>query len=267
MSGCKGALAALSQSTWGERLLGNQVQILVYHGVSDDTPDDLTVRPTAFTDQMGWLANQGVQVTSLGDALDRLARRQWVKGQVVLTFDDGYTDFLDFVAPVLAGLGLPATVFVVTGKLGRRSDWNKDSRPRRTMTLSDLRDLREAGHTVGSHTVSHASLTCLSTLELEFELASSRRFLEDSLETSRLYLAYPYGAVDATVKRAVAAAGYECACGIGGYWGNGSRHDRLAMHRVVMRRGYSLSDFQSIVAGRFKRPLINWPLLLSSRYG
>ena len=50
-----------------------------------------------------------------------------------------------------------------------------------------------------------------------------------------------------------------------GYWGNGVDCDRMALNRVVVRRGYSLADFQSIVAGRLKRPLVNWPIGLRRR--
>jgi peptidoglycan/xylan/chitin deacetylase (PgdA/CDA1 family) len=40
------------------------------------------------------------------------------KGTIAITFDDAYRDVLRNAKPVLADLGIPATVFVVTGKLG-----------------------------------------------------------------------------------------------------------------------------------------------------
>ena len=40
------------------------------------------------------------------------------KGQVGLTFDDGYADFAEYALPVLRRHGFTATVFVIAGRLG-----------------------------------------------------------------------------------------------------------------------------------------------------
>src|SRR6185312_1820977 len=119
LSAFEGVQNRLTRSKLVDRLFGDYLQILAYHGVSDDDPDDLTVSPASFRDQMTWMADQGARVIALGDALDRIARGLPLKNHLVLPFDDGYADFPDAVAPVLNRLGFPATLFVVTGKLGR----------------------------------------------------------------------------------------------------------------------------------------------------
>ena len=265
MSAFEGVLSRITPSKLVDRLFGDYLQILAYHGISDDDPDDLTVSPASFRAQMTWLADRGVRVITLGDALDRIARGFPLKNNLVLTFDDGYADFLDTVAPVLNQLGFPATLFVVTGKLGRLSDWNRDTRARMTLGLENLRCLSVQGYSIGSHSATHARLTDLLQTDLEDELMASRLFLDHHFGVGRRFLAYPYGDVDARVRAVADEAGYECGCGIGGYLGNGANCDRLALHRVVMRRRYSLPDFQSIVADWYKRPLVNWPLGLGRR--
>src|SRR5207244_4205263 len=43
---------------------------------------------------------------------------------VALTFDDAYACVFEHAAPVLRGLGWPATVFVVTGRIGGWNEWD-----------------------------------------------------------------------------------------------------------------------------------------------
>lgn len=45
-----------------------------------------------------------------------------VLGLVGLTFDDGYRDFVEYA--VAARHGMMTSVYMVTGKLGGRSDWD-----------------------------------------------------------------------------------------------------------------------------------------------
>jgi peptidoglycan/xylan/chitin deacetylase (PgdA/CDA1 family) len=60
-------------------------------------------------------------------------RKGSLKGLVVLTFDDGYTDFAANAIPELASKEIPATIFVTTGFIGAPFWWDEVSellRPR-----------------------------------------------------------------------------------------------------------------------------------------
>jgi peptidoglycan/xylan/chitin deacetylase (PgdA/CDA1 family) len=69
----------------------------------------------------------------------------------------------------------------------------------------------DRGVEVGSHSLTHAHLTQLSSFELERELSESRHRLEDELGRPCRFLAYPYGEEDSRVKGAARTAGYEAA--------------------------------------------------------
>lgn len=57
---------------------------------------------------------------ALSEAADRLARSERLPPRsICITFDDGYLDNLHVAAPILAELGIPATVFVATGAVHR----------------------------------------------------------------------------------------------------------------------------------------------------
>ena len=81
----------------------------------------------------------------------------------------------------------------------------------RVMTWKDVKQLKELGMTIGSHTVTHPNLTLLSGGELRLELESSRNMIEQQCQTSCRHLCYPYGAHSDSVCEAARAAGYASA--------------------------------------------------------
>jgi len=79
--------------------------ILMYHSVTGGEPiNPYGVSRTAFGDQISWLIDQDYQFVSLA-TLVQSSRKNAVfprrRKQVVLTFDDGYRDFLIHVLPML----------------------------------------------------------------------------------------------------------------------------------------------------------------------
>lgn len=90
----------------------------------------------------------------------------------------------------------------------------------RPMTWAELREMSDAGMTVGSHTRSHEVLAQLEPAALAAELSRSRGDVEDRIGRPCSSVAYPFGgdehypgstvvAVDERVRRAAEAAGYE----------------------------------------------------------
>ena len=95
--------------------------VLTYHSI-DDSGSSISVRPDAFERHVRWLASGRVQVM----ALDDLARSHSDAPAVALTFDDGFENFATHAAPLLRVHGFPATVFVVTDRVGedKRLEWD-----------------------------------------------------------------------------------------------------------------------------------------------
>lgn len=158
-----------------------------------------------------------------------------------ITFDDGYGDNLEVAAPLLAELDLPFTVFV-------SSEFVRGRRPG-FMTPEALRRLAGMpGARVGAHGASHASLTACNDAQLRSELVSSRHYLEDVIGMPVEMMAYPYGAVDQRVRRAVEAAGYVlAACSHAGV--NEADRDPLLIRRTEVLSHDNVRSFRQKLEG------------------
>ena len=192
--------------------------VLMYHSISPSTgpdPHRLRVHPARLDRHLRLLRRLGLRGVSLTE-LVRAADRGAAAGLVGLTFDDGYTDFLEHAVPVLRRHGATGTVYAVAGLLGGTNDW--DPGPRfRLMDARQLRAVAAAGQEVGSHTLTHARLPGADAAVLDAEVGRSRHVLEDVLQTEVSSFCYPYGAYDDAAARAVRAAGYGNACVTGDY--------------------------------------------------
>jgi peptidoglycan/xylan/chitin deacetylase (PgdA/CDA1 family) len=81
----------------------------------------------------------------------------------------------------------------------------------RPLTWEMIREMRDAGITIGSHSRTHPLLTLEDRGRVREETAGSRRDLEARLGASVRHFAYPNGWFDGRTLEAVEAAGYRCA--------------------------------------------------------
>jgi peptidoglycan/xylan/chitin deacetylase (PgdA/CDA1 family) len=133
---------------------------------------------------------------------------------VLITFDDGYTNFASEAVPELVRLQLPSVVFIPTGMIGGRETWvGAHADKRSLMSWDQVRDLAAAKVEFGSHAVTHRDLTTLSPVELDAELAGSSQTLFDELGYRPRTFAAPYGAVNAAVLKQLPKY-YEAAFGV-----------------------------------------------------
>lgn len=190
----------------------------MYHRVGDPdhAHDAYCIRPDRFSAQMRALARAGYRSVSIED-FDAWCRgtQPLPEGAFVLTFDDGFTGVHDFAAPILKELEWPATVFVVAGKLGGKSDWEitikEPMPPHPLMDVTQLRRLFAQGFSLHSHSLLHHDLTTLDISTLEQDLRDSRILIEDITGQSPAYLAYPYGRYNEAVCNVAQRVGFTMA--------------------------------------------------------
>ncbi len=192
--------------------------VFMYHSVSpSDLPDPhrLRVHPDRLDRHLRLLRRLGLRGVSLSELL-HAEERGAARGLIGLTFDDGYTDFLEHALPVLGRYGMTSTLYAVAGRLGRSNEWD-DGPELGLLDAAQLRAVAAAGHEVGSHTMTHPHLAGATPEVLRTEIADSRELLQDVLQAEVPGLCYPYGEFDAAAADAVRAAGYDYGCVIGDY--------------------------------------------------
>lgn len=118
-AGDRGRLSFRPGATVWRRRPCPPIQILIYHRVAPGpSPFAIDAVPLGrFTAQMEHVA-RAYRVLPLEELHARAIAGTVPPGALAITFDDGYADNLELAHPVLARLGLPAAVFLVTGCVG-----------------------------------------------------------------------------------------------------------------------------------------------------
>ena len=180
----------------------NLLPILMYHAIwsaadgalPETSSIEHAVEARDFRAQLDAIVNGGYHTIRLGD-LERPANGP---KPLLITFDDGHESDLLIAAPELARRTLHAVFFVIWSHLGRPGYLSRDQ----------VLALRSQGFEIGSHGLTHTSLTRMSPAEASKEVLESKRRLEDLLHEPITGLALPFGHYDDEVLKAAWAAGY-----------------------------------------------------------
>jgi peptidoglycan/xylan/chitin deacetylase (PgdA/CDA1 family) len=191
-----------------------QVVVIGYHRLVDKVRHpDTEITPQDFEAQMQQIRDAGISVISMEDFLAwRRGEKNIPPKSAIITLDDGWNTTYNVAWPILRKFGYPFTLFIYTDyvKGGPKSGGG-------SLTWGQLGELRDAGASIESHTISHRDLrgrkNRRATAEYEEwlwkELAGSKEQLEEQLGISVEALALPYGRHDEHVREIAKKAGYE----------------------------------------------------------
>jgi peptidoglycan/xylan/chitin deacetylase (PgdA/CDA1 family) len=180
---------------------GPFLRALYFHGVASEHAGNFAAnlerlkRNADFVDTASLLAMLGGQKAVAGRYFH-------------LSFDDGHRNLIENALPVLEQLGIPALFFVCTSWVGAKQD---------ALSWEDLRELRNRGFEIGSHTRSHKNLGGALTREvLDGEVLGSKRDIEMNLKAQCNYFAWPFGRkkdINDVALQAIRQAGYRACFG------------------------------------------------------
>jgi peptidoglycan/xylan/chitin deacetylase (PgdA/CDA1 family) len=136
-----------------------------------------------------------------------VARQQFVeildvisgRSDVHLTFDDGNRSDVTEALPELQRRGLVAEFFICPGRFGTPE----------FVDANDVRELRSAGMSVGSHGMDHIPWRRLRRSALKREIVEAKQLLEDVLQAPVETAACPFGAYERRTLSALRAAGFQ----------------------------------------------------------
>jgi peptidoglycan/xylan/chitin deacetylase (PgdA/CDA1 family) len=196
-----------------EALLGSRAHgsfgILLYHRLARVPeglkPPTMNVTPTRFREQLEGLLRSGYRFRPLRDVVASVLEGEPVPAKTaVLTFDDGYKNVYLEAWPVLRELGVPATVFVVTGYLdspepflfdtwGREQRWRAPTAAWQPLTWAQCQEMEQSGVIeIGTHTHSHRDFRGRPQ-EFAHDLQTSLSLLERRLGPGPRTFAFPFG--------------------------------------------------------------------------
>jgi peptidoglycan/xylan/chitin deacetylase (PgdA/CDA1 family) len=231
------------------------IPIFMYHQVTEISrkldPLGLAVLPAQFEQQMSYLARNAYHCLTLPEAVRYLRKGEHAPAKsFVLTFDDGYQDIHSTACPILEKFGLTATVFLVVGRIGSKSNWWGQEGEHSGLLLSQAEacDLARRGYILGSHTLSHPFLNLLDDQSAYEEIRNSKVLLQNKLDMQVDFFSYPFSVADARIEGLVESAGYMAACaGDSGPW------SVFHLWRVPCRRNDTILSFALKVSGCYNK--------------
>jgi peptidoglycan/xylan/chitin deacetylase (PgdA/CDA1 family) len=158
-------------------------------GFTGPGPDRYKLTPELFAEHLDAIAASGLRPSLVTEPAGNPIFH--------LTFDDGGSSAAA-IAAALAEHDFVAHFFVTTSRLGSPGFLGPD----------ELRALRAAGHSVGSHSHTHPALSRLTDAEIAGELETSRRVLEGLLSEEIATVSVPGGFYSLRVAEIGAACGF-----------------------------------------------------------
>jgi peptidoglycan/xylan/chitin deacetylase (PgdA/CDA1 family) len=248
------------------------VPILMYHSISEDPEPGvspyyrLATSPARFRDHMRWLREDGYSVVGLSEAVRRVSTSPARDARfAVVTFDDGFRDFLTHAVPTLLDFGYKATMFLPTAFIGQA---RLSFKGRECLTWAEVRELQKWGMSFGAHTVTHPVLSRQPWSDVQHELRESRARIEAELHTAAESFAYPFAfpqedrAFVSRLRQVLAEQGY--AAGVTTMIGRACRRaDPLCLPRVpvndcddrqlLLAKLAGAYDWAGTIQGAFRR--------------
>jgi peptidoglycan/xylan/chitin deacetylase (PgdA/CDA1 family) len=155
---------------------------------------------------------------------------------VIITFDDGEMNNFKNAFSILKQFGLGAYFFVTVSRIGKRG----------YMGWEELKELRDAGMTIGSHGLNHDILTTLKDRQIERELWDSKEILEHNLKVNIDYFSVPRGFYNKNIIETARRIGYKKVF-VSVILQNSNE---ICLGRTAIRPNWSLARFEQALQGK-----------------
>ena len=163
------------------------------------------ITPCEFAAQLDWLSARGYTTILPRDLTAYWDERRPLPGRpVILTFDDGFSNWVTNALPLLTSHGFIAEFYVTVNRIGSEISW------------ADVRTLAAAGMGIGAHDMDHFQLagggvTSATADTMRYQVGQARKVLGSTLGLTIDSMAYVGGGFNATLVRIVREAGYSSA--------------------------------------------------------
>lgn len=217
--------------------------VLMYHSVSD-SKEKFAVHPDVFEKEIAHLKNKSYKFITLKELSGMLSGEiEMNTKSILLTFDDGYGDFMTNALPILRKNNLPAVVFIHTN---RSSDNFSNNLP--LMDWNDINIFNGSNIEIGNHSHSHSNMKKLSLEELNTDIRLSEETFRKELGFVPKTFAFPGGKYSREVIEVLRTGGYDLAFTIDA--GVVMRGDNpLKIKRMGVGNDTSMLEFKIMLTG------------------
>jgi len=163
------------------------VRILMYHQVLPKniaSKNDLIVTTENLEKQFIYIKNN---FTTL--FFKELDKENNIPNKIILTFDDGYYNNLEYLVPLLEKYQLKATIFIPTEYIQN----GENSSEKHFMSFDEIRNLNPELIEIALHSHSHKNYSEMSVENAREDLKKNIEILKENAINFSNVLAYPYG--------------------------------------------------------------------------
>ena len=226
------------------------IPILCYHNLNPTVPGSMNMTPEKFETEIKWLKDNGFNIIPLKDAVAYLQGKlaSLPNKAIVVTADDGWESVYTYMLPVVRNYKIPVTLFIYPQTI---------SEGKHALTWEQLKELQQTGFfDIQGHTYDHPNFKHAKkrlsgdkyAKYVDYQLANSKKILEDKLNIKVTLLAWPFGIYDSFLEKKAAEAGYDMAFSIDARTANRSYRPE-AQPRFMIVNGQSMKTFAAIANG------------------
>lgn len=166
--------------------------VLLYHKVSEDTPDDLTVTTPQLRQHFRFISENGFNPVTAADVISFIEDEKYLPDNpILITFDDGFVNNIEFAYPLLKEYDLRATIFLPTAYLGKTGSW--EIKPEKVLSVEQLKAIDPQHIELALHSHSHKNYKEMPAMEIEKDLNDNINTLTmNNINFTRAF-AYPFG--------------------------------------------------------------------------
>ncbi len=177
---------AIWVSTPNPAAAADSAVILIYHRFGETSFPSTNIRLDQLEAHIAELTSGPYTVLPVPEIVSAIREGRPLPDRTVgITIDDGYKSIYTEAFPRFQAAGLPFTVFVSTDPIDRRFAG--------FVTWDEIREMRDAGVTIGAHTATHLHMPANSMARNREDMLNANARLQKSWATSRRSSPIPSG--------------------------------------------------------------------------
>lgn len=242
---------------------------LLFHSIADKRQNDQShISKKTFAMLIANIKKKEYTTITGSDLLSPRKSVNQSEKKIALVFDDGFENVFTNAFPLMQEYSIKSNVFPIVDSIGKFSSWDI-YKSQKHMSKEHVRKISDAGHEIGSHSLTHQDLVLISHKEAEYELSESKKILEDITGREIVSISFPWGSWNKRTWDLALQCGYKIAFAyrghsqatfpvipVTGVYSFDSVSDII--EKIEMRHSFSNTIARSLIMPHFARGTALW---------